>query len=66
MMKHYVIEFANDIINTNRDNPLMLDSVRNAIEDYTNHVLDTYNRGLITSREAVYLMSKDYDFLKEN
>ena len=41
----------------------MLDSVRNAIEDYTNHVLDMYNRGLITSREAVYLMSKDYDFL---
>lgn len=62
-MKRYVTEFANDIINTNKNNPLMRNDIKEKIENYIENVLQDYKAGLVTSREAIYLMSKKYDFL---
>ena len=61
-MKPYVTELANDIIETNKNNPLMRDDMRKKIENYVNWVLEDCKAGLITDYEAVYLMAREDKF----
>lgn len=58
-MKSYVFDYANDIINTNKENALMRQDMRSKIECYVESVLDDYKGGFITTDEAMYLLSRE-------
>lgn len=61
-MKSYVFDYANDLINSNKENNLMRDDMRKKIEEYIETVLDDYRLGLISTDEALYQMSRPDKF----
>lgn len=61
-MKQYVFDYANDLINNNKNNPIMRDDMRNKIEQYIECVLGDYKAGLISTDEALYQMSRPDKF----
>ena len=61
-MKQYVFDYANDIINSNKEDILMRDDMRKKIEGYIEAVLDDYMLDLITTDEALYQMSRPDKF----
>lgn len=61
-MKPYVLDYANDIINGNKQNTMMRGEMREKIKKYIEAVLEDYKHGLISVDETMYLLSREDKF----
>lgn len=52
-MKRYVIEFANDILNQDKENTLMQPKIKQERKACIDRIINVYKLGLITSMEAI-------------
>ncbi len=56
-MKRYVKEFANDILNSDKKNPLMKQEFKDKHKKLIASILEDCEAGLITNAEAVYQLA---------
>lgn len=55
--KHYVVEYATDKINSVKENSFMVSWIKQNIINSIKSTLDGYNKGLITTDEAMSLIA---------
>lgn len=64
--KRYVKEFANDILESDKNNNLMKDWLKEERKETIEYILEDYNDGFITSIEAVYKLATISQHRKQN
>lgn len=64
--KRYVKEFANDILESDKNNNLMKDWLKEERKEAIEYILEAYNDGFITAIEAVYKLATISQHRKQN